>query len=52
MQNYHQVKDVLIEFFPLHRTLVSDDMDKTLEIIGKCLATKFLWNVRDPWNFL
>jgi aminopeptidase-like protein len=37
MKNYNQVKDVLVEFFPLHRTLVSDDMDKTLEIIGNYL---------------
>jgi aminopeptidase-like protein/aminoglycoside N3'-acetyltransferase len=31
------LKDVLAEFFPLHRTLASDDMDKTLEIIGSYL---------------
>ena len=37
MKNYAQAKDVLIEFFPLHRTLVSDDMDRTLEIIGSYL---------------
>lgn len=34
MKPYRTSKDVLIEFFPLHRTLVSDDMDRTLEIIG------------------
>ncbi len=28
------LKDVLAEILPLHRTLVSDDMDKTLKIIG------------------
>ena len=37
MKNYTQAKDVLIEIFPLHRTLVSDDMDRTLEIIGAYL---------------
>lgn len=31
------LKDVLAEFLPLHRTLASDDMDKTLEIIGSYL---------------
>ena len=31
------LKDVLAEFFPLHRTLASADMDKTLEIIGSYL---------------
>ena len=31
------LKDVLAEFFSLHRTLASDDMDKTLEIIGSYL---------------
>src|SRR3990172_9526412 len=28
------LKSILAEFFPLHRTLASDDQDKTLEIIG------------------
>ncbi len=37
MKNYAQAKDVLIEIFPLHRTLVSDDMDRTLAIIGSYL---------------
>ena len=31
------LKAVLAEFFSLHRTLASDDMDKTLEIIGSYL---------------
>ncbi len=37
MKNYTAAKDVLIEMFPLHRTLVSDDMDRTLEIVGSYL---------------
>ena len=34
MKPYTSLKSVLAEFYPLHRTLVSDDQDKTLEIIG------------------
>lgn len=34
MKPYTSLKSVLAEFFPLHRTLASDDHDKTLEIIG------------------
>ena len=31
---YSSLKSILAEFFPLHRTLASDDHDKTLEIVG------------------
>ena len=34
MKPYTSLKSILAEFYPLHRTLVSDDHDKTLEIIG------------------
>ena len=34
MKPYTSLKSILAEFFPLHRTLVSDDHDKTLEIVG------------------
>ncbi len=34
MKPYISLKSILAEFYPLHRTLVSDDQDKTLEIIG------------------
>ncbi len=34
MKAISSLKSVLAEFFPLHRTLASDDQDKTLEIIG------------------
>ncbi|GAB4540156.1 MAG: DUF4910 domain-containing protein [Anaerolineales bacterium] len=34
MKSYASLKSILAEFFPLHRTLASDDHDKTLEIIG------------------
>ncbi len=34
MKSYSSLKSILAEFFPLHRTLVSDDQDKTLEIVG------------------
>ena len=34
MKSYSSLKSILAEFFPLHRTLASDDHDKTLEIIG------------------
>ncbi|HCK66489.1 MAG TPA: hypothetical protein DHW49_09500 [Anaerolineae bacterium] len=34
MKPYTSLKSILTEFYPLHRTLVSDDQDKTLEIIG------------------
>ena len=33
MKPYTSLKSILAEFFPLHRTLASDDHDKTLEII-------------------
>jgi aminopeptidase-like protein len=31
---YISLKSILAEFFPLHRTLASNDHDKTLKIIG------------------
>src|SRR3990172_3796591 len=34
MKSYTSLKSILAEFFPLHRTLASDDQDKTLAIIG------------------
>ena len=34
MKPYSSLKSVLTQFFPLHRTLASDDQDKTLEIVG------------------
>lgn len=34
MKSYTSLKSILAEFYPLHRTLASDDQDKTLEIIG------------------
>jgi len=34
MKPYTSLKSILAEFYPLHRTLASDDQDKTLEIIG------------------
>ena len=34
LKPYSSLKSVLAEFFPLHRTLASDDQDKTLEIVG------------------
>src|SRR5512147_2812096 len=47
MKNYTQAKDVLIEFFPLHRTLVSDDMDRTLAIIGSYLPEQAGYKVEN-----
>lgn len=40
-----KLKDVLAEIFPLHRTLASDDMDKTLEIIGSYLPENANYNI-------
>jgi aminopeptidase-like protein len=34
MKPYTSLKSILAEFYQLHRTLASDDQDKTLEIIG------------------
>ena len=34
MKSYSSLRSILTEFFPLHRTLASDDQDKTLEIVG------------------
>ncbi|MBI5839939.1 MAG: DUF4910 domain-containing protein [Chloroflexi bacterium] len=33
-KSYSSLKSILSEILPLHRTLASDDMDKTLQIIG------------------
>ena len=37
MKPYPSLKHIIAELLPLHRTIVSDDMDKTLEIIGSYL---------------
>jgi len=37
MKPYSSLKAILAEFFPLHRTLVSDDQDRTLQIVGSYL---------------
>ncbi len=34
MKTYNSLKSILAEFFPLHRTLASEDQDKTLAMIG------------------
>ena len=34
MKPITSLKSILAEFLPLHRTLASDDHDKTLEIVG------------------
>src|SRR5512134_400994 len=34
MKPYTSLKSILAEFFPLHRTLASDDHEKALEIVG------------------
>ncbi len=34
MKNYTAARQVVEELFPLHRTLVSDGMDRALEIVG------------------
>ena len=34
MRSYPSLKSIIAELLPLHRTIVSDDMDKTLQIIG------------------
>ncbi|NOY98840.1 MAG: DUF4910 domain-containing protein [Chloroflexi bacterium] len=36
-KSYSSLKSVLAELLPLHRTIVSDDMDKALEIVGAYL---------------
>ena len=40
MKPYTSLKSILAEFFPLHRTLASDDHDKTLEIVGERCGLK------------
>lgn len=37
MKPYTSLKSILAEFFPLHRTLASDDQDRTLQIVGAYL---------------
>jgi aminopeptidase-like protein len=36
-KSYPSLKSILAEILPLHRTLVSDDMDRTLQIVGSYL---------------
>ena len=43
MKPYTSLKSILTEFFPLHRTLASDDHDRTLEIVGSYMP--------DPSNY-
>ena len=38
MKPYSSLKSVLSEFLNLHRTLVSEDMDKTHDIIGTYMS--------------
>ncbi len=40
MKPYTSLKSILAEFFPLHRTLASDDHDKTLEIVRGTVRIK------------
>ena len=42
MKPYTSLKSILAEFSPLHRTLASDDHDKTLEIVLETVRTKVL----------
>src|SRR5258707_335057 len=41
------LKSVLAEFFPLHRTLASDDQDKTLGIIGSYMPASSSYTIEN-----
>jgi aminopeptidase-like protein len=45
MKPYSSLKSVLAEFFPLHRTLASDDQDKTLEIVGSYMPASSSYTI-------
>jgi len=45
MKRYSSLKSILAEFFPLHRTLVSDGQDKTLEIIGSYMPVSSTYTI-------
>jgi aminopeptidase-like protein len=45
MKSYSSLKSILAEFFPLHRTLASDDQDKTLEIVGSYMPASSNYTV-------
>ena len=45
MRSYTSLKTILAEFFPLHRTLASDDHDKTLEIVGSYMPDSSSYTV-------
>lgn len=40
MKSYSQIKDVLIEIYPLHRTLASEGTDQALKIIGEYMPSE------------
>jgi hypothetical protein len=46
MKSYTSLKSILAEFFPLHRTLASDDHDKTLEIISSYMPDSSNYTMR------
>ena len=45
MKSYSSLKSLLGELLPLHRTLASDDMEKTYEIIGSHLPESSNYNI-------
>lgn len=50
MKPYTSLKSILAEFFPLHRTLASDEHDKTLEIVGERCGLKSSLSTWKPFG--
>jgi aminopeptidase-like protein len=46
-KSYSSIKSILAEFLPLHRTLVSDDQDKTLQIVGSYLPDEASYTIEN-----
>src|SRR5690348_8041805 len=45
MKSYTSLKSVLAEFYPLHRTLASEDQDRTLEIVGSYMPVSSSYTI-------
>jgi len=52
MKPYTSLKSILAEFFPLHRTLASDEDDKTLEIVGERCGLKSSLSTWKPFGLM
>ena len=45
MKSYSHIKDVLVEIYPLHRTLASDGTDSALNLIGEYMPSESAYQI-------